>query len=543
VAGTFILKPYERRKDPGLFGRVLRAAGLIFVAAFYGLLCSVLPPQALIVPLFPILVMVALILWMLPDIGGIRSDTMAQLMIWFAALHVAWPFYVAVNLPGVPWVTPTRLALGVMTLVFVFNLSTSSAFRATLGDTLSASPLTRRLFWLFTACSIVSLPFAGSHVFFSLNKLANNQVYWTMMFVLAAYLATLPGFLTRTTRAIVCAVLFVAVLGLIEAKLKRVIWIDHLPGFLKVDEGLLSTFADSQSRAYTDVYRVRGTMGVSLYYAEYLSMTFPLVIHYMVGEKRGWATLLLAMGAIAMMLNMYLTNARSGFIGLLLTLVAYSFFFIRRYYRRHRGSLLAAAGFFAFPAGLAGLVVLVLSWNRLRVLTLGGGQHQASSMAREAQWHLGLPKVANLPLGHGAGRAGEVLGYTNPGGYGSIDSYFLSLLLDYGPIGFLAFVFLFTTTAWYGYDIYMNSENEEQDLAGPLAVGLINFVVIKLVLSSELNVPIAFLFTGAIVGLMWQRAHGRDPARRRHWSGEPAPVAAPAAAAPYRGQLALPGPA
>lgn len=504
VAGTFILKPYERRRDPGLAGRFVRIVGLMFVAAFYGLLCSVLPLQLLVVPAVPILIMVALILWMLPDVGGIYGDTMAKLSLTYAFLFVVWPFYVAIDVPGVPWVTPQRLCVAVLLAVFMFNLAKSSEFRSELSSVLAASPLTRRLFWTFCVITAISIPFSAT-LSFSINKFINNQIFWTMIFIVSAYLATRPGFAAKLGRYLAISIVIVAMAGLYEARIQYVIWMAHLPSFLQVDPGLLATFADSQSRAGTDIYRVRGTMGVSLYYAEYLAIVMPLLLHFTVRETRLRFKLLLIAGVVAVAANMYLTNARSGMIGLLMSIVIYSFFAVVRKRQRDPGSLTSASLFYAFPMGVVMLVIIVLSSTRLRSMTLGGGQHQNSSLGRDAQWAMGLPKIYSHPLGHGVGRANEALGYVNLGGSPTIDSYYLSLLIEYGPIGFLCFMFLFGTIGWYGFQTYLASKNDDQDMAGPFAVGLMNFLVIRSVLSTELNMPIAFMLMGCIVGLMCQQ--------------------------------------
>lgn len=126
MAGTMILKPYERRRDPGPFRRFAALMGLLFLAAFYGLMCSILPMQLLVIPLVPVLIMFGLILWMLPDIGGIRYDVMARLLIIFAGINVLWPFYVAFDAPGLPWITPARITVGLLTAVVLLHLAMSS---------------------------------------------------------------------------------------------------------------------------------------------------------------------------------------------------------------------------------------------------------------------------------------------------------------------------------------------------------------------------------------------------------------------------------
>lgn len=526
LANDYILKPYERRRNTPLPLRILMFVGLGLVAAIYGVFSVLLPSNLIFVPLTPIAVMAGLCLWLLPETDALYDDLMIKLLIWFVALSSLWPSYVAVALPGLPWITPVRAVLGTLTAVFVYNYATSQRLRQWISEVLSATPLLTRLFWLFWICTTIALPMAGSSVFFSLTKYINNQIYWTMMFVVTALACTRPGVLSSICRILVWTTIVVSVVGMVEFQQQRVLWIDHLPSFLKVDPVILATIADSQARAGTDVYRVRGTFAVSLYYAEFLGLMFPFCVHAIFQKHGLWQRLLLVAGAFVVASNMVLTNARSGTIALLLTLIVYLFIAAYRLNRQYKTALIATAALYGYPAGLGVLTVLMFTWNRLRVMTLGGGQHQASTDTRGVQWDIGMPKAYTHPLGHGNGRAADVLGYANGEGEITIDSYYLSLLLEYGFLGFLAFMALFLTLAWRMFRSFVVSRDPEMQLTGPLCCAIVNFIVVRGVLSPEQNMPLAFMFAGAFVGLTWQVSH------RNAASAAPAAAPTPPALAP-----------
>ena len=86
-----IMAPYERRGRPGLLSRILLWALLLFVAVIYGLMAVVLPPQFMIWQLAPILLMIGLILWLLPDVGGVDYTRLQGVMIPYLALAIVWP--------------------------------------------------------------------------------------------------------------------------------------------------------------------------------------------------------------------------------------------------------------------------------------------------------------------------------------------------------------------------------------------------------------------------------------------------------------------
>ncbi len=543
MANAYVLQPYVRRSDPGPLTRVLIGSGLFLVAAFYGLMCSILPMQLIMFPAVPLIVLAVLCLWMLPDIGEIDTRRAGAWLIWFLALFALWPNYIAFDAPGLPWITPVRMALTIVVVLSLLGLSMSSWWRGQIWQRMQAAPVLTRLFWAYWACTTVSLVFSGNPSF-SLNRYANNQIYWTLLFALAVWFGSRPGYVDKVARFLVGAMFIASVIGIYEYHRQSVFWLENLPSFLRVDPEFLERVAKSQSRAGTDVYRVRGTMAVSLYFAEYLAVVFPLLWFYL-SDARGLRKLALIFGAMATIVVMYLTNARSAMVGILLTAVIYPFFIVWRARVRNPTSVTSSAGVFSYPVGVVVVALIVIFWRRAHVMVLGGGQHQASSDARNTQWAMGWPKVFPAPLGHGPARSGEVLGYYNLAGEITIDTYYLSILLDYGVIALPVFIAMFSLPLWYGYKVYMKSKSNEEDLVIPLAIGMFNFVVIKSVLSSEGNMPLAFTFLGFVIALMWRQrqdqlrgvgdSNAAEPAvaaPRRRWRGIRLPPRPPAGALP-----------
>lgn len=506
MANELILRPYMRRRDWSPLARFFGGAGLVLLAAFYGLLCSVLPMALIMVPAVPILVMTALCLWLLPDVGVVNTDRIGSALIWFLGLFAVWPPYVAFDLPGLPWIYPARIAVAIMVFLALVNLSMSGWWRSQIWQRLQTMKVINWLFWGFWATTTFSLVFSGS-ISFSLNKYANNQIFWTLMFVMAAYFGSRRGFARRACSVLVATMMVTVLVGIYEARVQEVFWLRYLPPFLQVDPEFLGRVAKSQARAGTDVYRVRSTFAVSLYFAEYLAMMYPLLIYFLI-NSRGWkkAALYFALAGTAVVA--YETNARSAMVGALLTAVIYPFFVVWRARRRNPTSVTASAGVFSYPVAMVIIANLVIFWRRAHVMILGGGEHQASSDARKAQWEMGWPKVFTHPFGHGVSRSGEVLGYVNLAGELTIDTFYLGCLLDYGFLGLATFVGMFAAPLWYGSRLYFNTTDKDEELALPLAVGLFNFVVIKAVLSSEGNIPLAFCLLGFLVGLGWLHKHG-----------------------------------
>ena len=518
------MKPYERRREPGPVTRFLLGAMLVFVAMIYGLMAVILPPQLFSYPATPILIMIGLILWLLPDIGGIYYDRLQQLMMSYMAITIAWPAYVALNLPGLPWISLTRLVLFMVLAVFIWNFSTSQQLRDKLRDVVSETPIAIRVFWMFWATTTFSLVFA-SPIGVSISKYINNQIYWTMVLFMTALLATRPGFVGRFVRVLVIATALVIVYSLYEFRIERVPWLDYLPSFLKIDPELLEILMDSQSRAGTDIYRVRGPFAASLFFSEFLTMVFPFFLYFASKQKRILPLLATMAATLGCLVVMYLTNARSAILGALVALLLYPFFYAIRRRSLHERSIVGTSLLMAYPALVGVATMLVLFWPRLHVMVLGGGQHQASSDARSEQWRMGIPKLLSHPLGYGVGRGNEALGYVNLAGKGTVDTYFLTIMLDSGILALPLFLLTFLIPAWLAFKYYRDSRTPEQEILAPLSIAIINFIIVKSVLTSEANIPLAFAYVGCIIGLVWQRkrlpeARGEAPTLAPEKSGK-----------------------
>lgn len=478
---------------------------LILLAAFYGLMSSVLPMQLLIVPTLPILLGVVMILWLLPDVGGVHEAWMRASMQWYVLLNVMWPTYVAINAPGLPWISATRVAITALIVPAVVNFATSSDFRQRISTAMATIPFIQKAFWVFWGTTALSLLFSVNPLF-SINKFANNQIYWTMMLGLSAWLATSSGFSLRIGRMLAWTIMIVGAIAINEFRVAAVVWLPYLPSWLQADDHVLDIVGSHNGRLGTGEYRVRGTFAGALYFAEYLAITLPFAVHMLFQTDRLWKFCLVALGVLATLIAMYFTGSRSAALAMVLTPLLYGFMVSWRIRKQQPSSLAASAVLFAYPTMVVFVSALVVFWRRLHVMIIGGGQHQASTDARATQWASGWPKVLSRPFGHGPGNSGEVLGFYNPGGeLPTVDSYFLTLLLDYGFIGLAAFLTLMFGSIWYGFQAYNRAREAEMRMLAPICIALFNFTIIKAVSSTEGSMPIIFILIGCVIGLTAQQ--------------------------------------
>ena len=75
---------------------------------FYGAAYSIFAPYYVIAFFIPPAVLTLLVIWVLPDLEP-PVRTMEWLFFAFFVALVTWPDYLAVALPGLPWITIARL--------------------------------------------------------------------------------------------------------------------------------------------------------------------------------------------------------------------------------------------------------------------------------------------------------------------------------------------------------------------------------------------------------------------------------------------------
>jgi O-antigen ligase len=140
----------------------------------------------------------------------------------------------------------------------------------------------------------------------------------------------------------------------------------------------------------------------------------------------------------------------------------------------------------------------------------GGGPQQASNEARRLQWTGAIRELKEWPLGNGLGNAGELVGYLDAAGRLSLDSYFITILLDFGIFGAIAFFGMFLIAIFKAAKVGLETNDEETELLIPVGIMLMVFLIIKGVLSQEDNHTLVFVALGAAVAL-YHRAVFKSP--------------------------------
>lgn len=526
-----ILHPYTPRVDD-LQHRLLRllvVAVVLFLSFILGMVVAILPIDYLVFPLLPVILLAIVVLWAAPDIDPELDRPIRILFLATVLFTVAWPHYIAFSAPGVGYVTPARLSIYLLALLFLFALSTSRRIRGVIAGALATTPVTK---WAFIGLFTVQLVLAI--VTFNMsNRWFNNQIYWYLMFIISILAASYQGIPRLFAIMLLVSVPIVGGMAYWEYVNNYKVWMPWVPGFLQGDPALWSKLVTGARRAGTDQYRASGILLTSVTIGEYIGLLWPFVLFTALRWFKGWGRLVGIGLFVFLILALIAAGSRTGFVGAIIsTGVLFGVWAIRRW-KTHgsKRDLVGPAALWAYPLGGFVVVMAVLFVGRIRARVLGGAQHAPSNRAREIQWERTWDQLAQNPFGSGPYTTAQRIQYTNAAGNYTTDGYYMNLLMDFGVIGALCYILIFASAAWYAGRTYIRASNSDEELGGPIAAALASFLFAKYALSQTELQHIAFAMAGVSVALAWRQAQrlkseprpvvtSRRPARTR----EPLPV-------------------
>ncbi|KAA9013020.1 O-antigen ligase family protein [Sphingobium limneticum] len=505
----FVLGGYTAPPIRG-WRRELKIALVANLAFLYGIALALYAYSMLMPLLAPLALFALFIIWMLPDTENPPMRAVSVFFWSFLVAQMIWPDYLALDVAGLPWITALRLFGFPLALLFLISLSVSPSMRNQLKTTLQAPPKVWKWLTTFMVLAAISVAYS-SNVEVSLNKLVVALLYWMLIFFVSVYQFSRPGRVTAFAWLMWGVIIFLAVLAYWEHRLGQVPWAGHIPSFLAVQDESVQRILVGAARAATGIYRVQSKFTTSLGFAEFLGITTPFVLHFLVTSRK----LVVRFAALITLPVMFhciiMTDSRLGVVGFMLSFLFYLFFwgYLRR--ARRKDSLIGTAVIVAYPAVLVAFLASTMFVPQISVMVWGGGAQQASTNARQDQYRSGTPMVIARPWGYGLGRGAAQLGFVNRAGIGTIDTYVLAVALEVGIPGLIAYFGMFIVTIYAGAMAVKGAREHETMLLIPVTIALANFVVIKTILSQLDNHPLVFAMLGAAVALI-DRARKEDAA-------------------------------
>jgi len=477
-------------------------AALIVSAFLCGALFTFLPLNFLPMLLAPLSLLALFVIWALPRTQTAPTKLLVRLYYAFFAALILWPNYLAVSIPGLPWITVLRVVGIPMAGVFLIALSISPPMRGEIKEVLKSAPWIWRLLAIFIAIQLVTIPLSAA-LFTSVSRFVIAQINWTVIFFASCYIFRTEGRVIRWTFMMVIMALIVIAIGGWEWRMSHIPWAGHVPSFLAVSDVAVQRILAGATRLGT-FYRTQSTFTTSLSFAEYLALTTPFVIHLAVVGRRRITRLASTACVPVIFFGVFITDSRLGALGFFLSFLLYVAVWALRRWRSDRRSIFGPAVTLGYPVIFGSFILATLVNLRLYRMVWGGGQYQFSTDARQQQLEMAIPKILHAPWGHGIGQAADVLQFYSPAGLLTIDSYYLTIALEYGVVGFIAYYGMFAVAMLYGASAMFRSRSYETSFLVPAVIALANFVVVKSVLSQEAGHPLAFMILGMIAALVYR---------------------------------------
>lgn len=510
-AAPLVLGGYTQQQRRRRY-RFIATATLALISLFYGLVVgatgTIFLMQLLLLPAFAAF----LVLWLLPETDNPSPKLVEVLFFVYLGGAMLWPDYLAIALPGLPWITMGRITAIPLAIFYISSLSQSRHYRSEIKAVLAEVPVIWKAMAIFAAVAAFSV-LVSDKPFASANRLFVAAYAWVMIFFIASHVFRRPGTATIFCYLVWASTIVICIIAVMEVRRQAIPWAGHIPNFLKIEDEAVQRMLSPKVRGSTGVFRAQTKFASPLSMSEFLALSAPFIMHIAAYHKNVVARIAAVCTIPPMIWAIAKTDARLGMIGLMFASLLFILAWAVMRMRQRKDSLLAPVVVLGYPLGFAAFIAASFAIQRLKNIVWGSSAYSDSNQGRIDQVNKGLPMILERPWGYGIGRSGETLGFTNPAGMITIDNYMLSLALELGLIGLAAFVIMFAWAALTGAKEISRTYDFESTLLVPAAITLVNFLIIKTVLSQLENLTLFFAVLGLTVALIYRvREHARRTA-------------------------------
>ena len=380
-------------------------------------------------------------------------------------------------------------------VLFFICVFGSSKIRSQLTQALTASRPLDLAFYGVMISFFLSIPLSAHHPT-SVNEFFNSLVYWFFPFACGVLVITKHEDVVTIFKIFAACSIILFCIGLYENIEQYRFFLHITPRHIFINDPLLLERLSRASYRY-GMYRSSASYMTPLAYSEGMALLSPIFLYFMVYGKSAVMRVIGLVALFSAFGSIILSGSRGGVIGFFASGAFFAFFVGLREFIHNRRTLIGPVILVGYAGGLAAFIGLVFSWRRLYVRIFGGGEAAGSTEARFTQWDMALPHVASNPVtGNGIGMASAVVGYRQPNGNISLDSYVITLLVDAGIPGLLTFFFLFLSVMWIGVKYFILRPGEETAVLLPIASGFVGFLIYRFALSQTENMALAFLLVG-----------------------------------------------
>lgn len=423
-----------------------------------------------------------------PSRGLIASGLIAYALL-ALLLSIVWPRYGFYSVGPINATPYTILAISAWAVVPIAALVSPSVA----SDSWCAISVRPVLFGLMISWIMwrAFSSFVGVNPDLSLIFFARQIIYLLPILPLILLLSRQPDGRSLALSCIVLAVAIVTGVALVEMiSGKSIVRILNMR--FAGDAEMLALIAESNRvRGFSGI-RIQSVFSHPIVFAQFLAWAAPFLLFAAMGRTRIWVRLTAFSCLIVLPILAFATDARSGLIALGASVATYVAIGLVR--RIGLFSLQSAAAAFLAIA----LVMGAFSFGQGTVGTLVQGRNAieaSSTQSRSAMFERGLREVSASPIvGFGDGQAPLYAGLRSRNDFLTIDSAFLSSLLDSGWVGLLLNLSVFTLALVSATRAALQPTASGLDAA--VAASLVGVMTVFAVLSIMDNLTLIYISVG-----------------------------------------------
>ncbi|HSU99148.1 MAG TPA: O-antigen ligase family protein [Roseiarcus sp.] len=503
------------RAAPNLLRRLVPivawAVASVVLGIVLGFSAVILPPMGS----FGIVAVAGLVLlWVMPDLPLVSRGLIRRAFFVMLIVDLVVPFYYTVQFSGLPWISARRVVTFALIAPFVVAVAASSDVRRMIAERLRASPLIIVCAAGFLVMGLLSLITSLSAAE-SMSGLVDAILSWYVPFFAMIYIIKNNDDVVFILKIICVCALVVTAAGVLEFRLEQNFFLKIFPpsmlGNLMANNPRLQDLLPGPEHFRNGHYRAESIFMTAISFSEFEVIVIPIGLFFAFHSKSLFDKVLGWTVAIAALVGIFASGSRGGYTGAIVSVPVFIGMWSIRTAIQRRASLAPAI------VGAAGLILvgcvlgLIVFSHTIHDMILGGAAQASSTDARYFQWQIALPYIKSNPItGYGFDVGGALVGQGNLA-YQSIDSYYLSLVLEVGVPGLFLFSGMLLLPILYGVRAYLSDMSEYGAMAGALACSFIGFAQSRLVVSQRENHTVIFALLAIVIVANYEHARRRAP--------------------------------
>jgi len=483
-------------RSPGSSWLIVSAA--ILLALVLGLAVPILPNKlTLVLGILVIGIIGIVIAIKLPERATAPYRLIYAIFLTAIAAKFLWPNFAYIPVPALPSKNPQRWVWALCIMYWAYSLLINRELRERLGKRLTGSNLSKMLL------ALVGWRLAS--IGFSEQPLASSYTMFVELFdYLPAYLIALTWVrdvndAKRVAKCLLVTAVIVGFITVVELVMKKNLFVAFAPHDITNEEFLIAAV---ESKLRGGVYRAQASFNHPLLLAQFAVAILPLAMSAVLQSKSmlGRVFSVSALTLLAFCLVASRTRTAIVVAGLVvaLALLLKSWNAVTSRSRGFRTPLLGGISLVGGIAVLGGVVAVVL------VLTAGRDAEEASSsMARLLMLNRAIGAAMEQPLfGFGPGIGNLHAAVYNSRGTSSLDSYWLTQMLESGIPAMLIFIALLCNAAIeFIKEMFTARASEHGFVAATWSLSIIAFGISTVILSTPHNMPLLYLAMGIVVAM------------------------------------------